>query len=177
MEARIAELVRAGSDEALDALYARYADEIQGVAYLILRDRFAAEDVMAETLITAWKRGRDLRDGGALRPWLLKIATNHALAALRRRRDVRPIDQVDIPTADSTGPVAARIVLLAAVDRLPAQMRAAVVLHYYSDLSVDDVARALGKSPNTIKSQLRVGLGHLRTAWQGADGGRFQDVG
>ena len=58
MEARIAELVRAGSDEALDALYARYADEIHAVAYLIHRDRYAAEDVMAETLITAWPSWR-----------------------------------------------------------------------------------------------------------------------
>ena len=147
MEARIAELVRAGSDEALDALYARYAVEIQAVAYLILRDRYAAEDVMAETLITAWRRGRDLRDGAALRPWLLKVATNHALAARRRHRDTRAIDNVDVATADSTGPLATRIALMAAVDRLPVEMRAAVVLHYFADLSVDDVERALGKEP------------------------------
>ena len=177
MEARIAELVRAGSDEALDALYARYADEIQSVAYLILRDRFAAEDVMAETLITAWRRGRDLRDGAALRPWLMRIATNHALGMRRRRRDVRSIDDVDLASPDPTGPLAARIALTAAVDRLPVEMRAAVALHYFADLSVDDVAHALGKSPNTIKSQLRVGLGQLRAAWQGADDRRFQDVG
>ena len=132
---------------------------------------------MAETLITAWKRGGDLRDGAALRPWLLKIATNHALAARRRRHDVRPVDQVDVAAADSTGPLASRIALLAAVDRLPAEMRAAVVLHYYADLSVDDVAKALGKSPNTIKSQLRVGLGQLRAGLAGGDDRRFQDVG
>ncbi len=177
MEARIAELVRAGSDGALDALYARYADEIQGVAFLILRDRFAAEDVMSETLITAWRRGGDLRDGAALRPWLMRIATNHALGMRRRRRDVRSIDDVEIASGDSTGPLAGRIALLAAVDRLPIEMRAAVVLHYYADLAVDDVARALGKSPNTIKSQLRVGLGQLRAAWSDADDRRFQDVG
>jgi RNA polymerase sigma-70 factor, ECF subfamily len=177
LDARIAELVRAGSDEALDALYARYADEIQGVAFLILRDRFDAEDVMAETLITAWKHGRDLRDGAALRPWLMRIATNHALAIRRKRRDVRPIGDIDLGTADTTGPLAGRIALLAAVDRLPIEMRAAVVLHYFADLSVEDVARALGKSANTIKSQLRVGLGHLRGAWDERADRRFQDVG
>jgi RNA polymerase sigma-70 factor (ECF subfamily) len=177
LDARIAELVRAGSDEALDALYARYADEIQGVAFLILRDRDEAEDVMAETLITAWRRGRDLRDGGALRPWLMRIATNHALAARRKRRDVRPIDDVAIAVADSTGPLATRIALAAAVDRLPVEMRAAVVLHYFADLSVEDVARALNKSPNTIKSQLRVGLAQLRAAWDERADRRFQHVG
>lgn len=111
------------------------------------------------------------------RPWLLKVATNHALAARRRHRDTRSIEHVDVATADPTGPLATRIALMAAVDQLPVEMRAAVVLHYFADLSVDDVARAMGKSPNTIKSQLRVGLGQLRTAWQSADDRRFQDVG
>jgi DNA-directed RNA polymerase specialized sigma24 family protein len=60
LDARIADMVRRGADEALDALYVRYADEIQGVAFLILRDRFDAEDVMADTLITAWRRGPEL---------------------------------------------------------------------------------------------------------------------
>jgi RNA polymerase sigma factor (sigma-70 family) len=177
LEARIADLVRQGADEALDHLYARYADEIQGVAFLILRDRFDAEDVMAETLIAAWRRGRELRDSTALRPWLLKIATNRALSIRRRRRDVRLIEDVEMPTADTTSPVAARMALLSAVDDLPAEMRAAIVLHYFSDLSVDDVARTLGKSPNTIKSQLRVALGRLRAALDEHADRRFQDVG
>jgi DNA-directed RNA polymerase specialized sigma24 family protein len=41
-------------------------------------------------------------------------------------------------------------------------MRAAVVLRYYADLTVDEVARALGKSPNTIKAQLQTALDRLR---------------
>jgi RNA polymerase sigma factor (sigma-70 family) len=177
VEARIAQLVRQGADEALDALFARYADEIQGVAYLILRDRFDAEDVMAETLIVAWRRGRELRDETALRPWLLKIATNKALSMRRNRRTLRLIDDHEIAGGDTTGPLAARMALLAAVDDLPVGMRAAVVLHYFADLSVEDVARSLGKSSNTIKSQLRVALGRLRMAYGERADGRIQDVG
>jgi DNA-directed RNA polymerase specialized sigma24 family protein len=41
-------------------------------------------------------------------------------------------------------------------------MRAAIVLRYYADLSVEEVAAALGKSPNTIKAQLQTGLDRLR---------------
>jgi RNA polymerase sigma-70 factor (ECF subfamily) len=177
LEARIADLVRTGADGALDALYARYADEIQAVAFLILRDRFDAEDVMAETLITAWKRGTDLRDGRALRPWLLKVATNEALTMRRKRRDVRPIADTELPSSDTTGPLATRIALLAAIDGLPVETRAAIVLHYFADLTVDDVARTMGKSSNTIKSQLRVGLGRLRATYNGNADRRFQDVG
>jgi RNA polymerase sigma factor (sigma-70 family) len=49
-----------------------------------------------------------------------------------------------------------------ALATLPPRMRAAIVLHYYADLTVDGVATTLDRSPNTIKSQLREGLAQLR---------------
>ena len=84
---RIARLLQTGAPEAFDALLEQYGSEIQTVAYLIVRDRLDAEDILAETLITAWQKGRDLREPAALRTWLLRIATafrhtSHASAAL-----------------------------------------------------------------------------------------------
>jgi RNA polymerase sigma factor (sigma-70 family) len=55
-----------------------------------------------------------------------------------------------------------RLALLDGMAGLPLQMRAAVVLRYYADLSVDEVAATLGKSPNTIKAQLQTALDRLR---------------
>jgi RNA polymerase sigma factor (sigma-70 family) len=56
------------------------------------------------------------------------------------------------------------VALLDGVADLPPQMRAAVVLRYYADLPVEEVAAALGKSPNTIKAQLQTALDRLRVA-------------
>ena len=70
--------------EALGDLLALHGREIQSVAYLILRDRQLAEDVTIETLLTAFERGGSIRDDSALRPWLLRVATNKALSARRR---------------------------------------------------------------------------------------------
>src|ERR687887_2889918 len=77
------EALRRRRPEALADLLATYGKEIQGVAYLILRDRSAAEDVVVETLLTAYERASDLRDERAFRAWLLRIATNHALGMRR----------------------------------------------------------------------------------------------
>jgi RNA polymerase sigma factor (sigma-70 family) len=60
--------------------------------------------------------------------------------------------------------VANRVTLIAALAGLPPRTRAAVVLHYYADLTVDGVATALGTSQNTVKTQLRTGLERLRAA-------------
>lgn len=138
--------------------------EIQAVAYLILRDRAAAEDVTIETLLTAFEKGGSIRDEAALRPWLLRVAANQALGVRRRGLRMVRLDTVPDRAApgDLGGEAATSIALLASVAELPPAMRAAVVLRYYSDLSVEQVAAALGKSPNTIKAQLQTALDRLR---------------
>lgn len=150
--------------ETLADLLAAHGREIQGVAYLILRDRLLAEDVTIETLLTAFERGGSIRDDEALRAWLLRVATNKALTV--RRSSSRIADLSVVPDAPARGDLARdaveRLALLGAVAALPIQMRAAVVLRYYADLPVDGVAAALGKSPNTVKAQLQVALDRLR---------------
>lgn len=150
--------------ETLGALLEAHGREIQGVAYLILRDRALAEDVTIETLLTAFERGGSIRDDHALRAWLLRVATNKALTA--RRSTGRIVDLSSAPEShapgDLAGEAADKVALLGAVAALPIQMRAAVVLRYYADLPVEGVAAALGKSPNTIKAQLQVALDRLR---------------
>jgi len=156
--------LREGRIETLAQLLEAHGREIQGVAYLILRDRALAEDVTIETLLTAFERGSTIRDDAALRAWLLRVATNKALSV--RRSTARVVDISYLPDAaargDIAGDAADRIAILGAVATLPLQMRAAVVLRYYADLPVEAVATALGKSPNTIKAQLQVALDRLR---------------
>ena len=102
-------------------------------------------------------------DPAALRPWLLRIATNHALG--RRRRGARITFLAVLPEVPASDPDATdHIALLAGLAGLPLRTRAAVVLHYYADLSVADVAAAMGTSPNTVKTQLRQALDRLRAA-------------
>ena len=148
----------------LDELLGLYGREIQAVAYLILRDRDAAEDVVVETILAAFERAGQLRDERALRSWILRIATNRALSA--RRRDARVVRLAVVPDRVAPGDFAAasasRVTLLDGIADLPRQMRAAVVLRYYADLPVEEVAAALGKSPNTIKALLQTALDRLR---------------
>jgi len=157
------EALRRRRPEALDDLLATFGKQIQGVAYLILRDRADAEDVVVETLLTAFERAGDLRDDTAFRPWLMRIATNHALAVRRSQSRVVRLHVVPDLGGGDPGPASTdRVALLDGVADLPAQMRAAVVLRYYADLSVEEVALALNKSPNTIKAQLQTALDRLR---------------
>jgi len=119
-----------------------------------------------DTLITAWRRANDLRDDGALRTWLLRIATRHALSRRRRRRHATtPLDlAVPLPAPPMDEPSADRMSIARALADLPPTMRAAVALHHVAGLTVPEVGNALGSSPNTVKSALREGMARLRAA-------------
>lgn len=121
----LAAALRAGDPAVLDRLLEAHGPELGGVAFLILRDRAEAEDVVVDTLLTALERGADLRDGAALRSWLLRIATNRALGRLRRRRRIVGIEVVGEESDDVFDPAnaAIRATVLNAVNRLPPRMR------------------------------------------------------
>jgi RNA polymerase sigma-70 factor (ECF subfamily) len=160
--------LRGRRPEVLGGLMARYGLEIQNVAYLILRDWSRAEDVLVDTLLAALDRGDTLRDDAALRRWLLRIATNKAIDT--RRATSRVVQLHLVPDREGRRTFEDdRIALLGAVEKLAPRMRAALVLHYYADLPVRDVAEALGTSENTVKTQLREALAHMRQSLGEAD--------
>jgi len=140
-----------------------YGRLLQGVAFHILRNHADAEEVVIDAMLTAWERIGSLRDPGALRAWLLRIAARHALA---RRRRARPshelLDETAAMTIDEADPD--RIALAVALGDLPPRMRACLSLHYYAGLSVPETASVLGISPNTAKFHLKAGLERLREA-------------
>jgi RNA polymerase sigma factor (sigma-70 family) len=148
--------------DALDRLLTLHGREIQAVAFLILRNEHDAEETLADTLLTAWRKIDALRDSTRLRPWLLTTATR---LALRRRRGFRPqvvsLDAApDLPDREHS-PID-RLALQQAINSLPPRMRAVVALHDLADLPLADVAAAVGRSENTVKSQLREARARLR---------------
>lgn len=152
--------LRARHPEALERLLDEYGRLLQGVAFHVLRSHADAEEVVIDTMVTAWQRVGSLRDPAALRPWLLRIAARHALA--RRRRTVPSISLLEGAAMVSGEADPDRVALAQALDGLPPRQRACLSLHYYAGLSVAETASALGISPNTAKFHLKAGLERLR---------------
>lgn len=164
--------LRAQAPGAIEEVLELYGPELLGLAQLLLGNRQDAEDVLIDTVTTAWLRAHQLRDTTALRPWLFRILTNHSFALKRRlarRLGARSLEFAEISGSDMIG-VTDRMDLLAAIRQLPEQMQAALLLRYYADLTVDEIAEALGKSPNTVKNQLRAA--HVRLRHQLLEGAR-----
>lgn len=162
-ETLVADL-KARHPEALGELLRQHGPEIQAVAFLIVRNERDAEEILADTLLTAWRKIDSLRDPTRLRSWLLTTATR---LALRRRRRFQPhllsLDSASNVAADEPSPIN-RLALGQAIKGLPPRMRAVVALHYVADLPTAEIAAVVGRSENTVKTQLREARAKLRAA-------------
>jgi RNA polymerase sigma-70 factor (ECF subfamily) len=154
--------LRVQRPEAIELLLATFGREIQAVAYFIVGSRADAEEILIDTTMTAWRHGKDLRNPTALRPWLLRIATRLALSRRRKIGTAMLELPEDLPLRASDPSDIDRLAMHAELAKLPAQVRAAIVLHYFADLTIAGTAEVLGKSPNTVKVQVRDGLRRLR---------------
>jgi RNA polymerase sigma factor (sigma-70 family) len=126
----------------------------------LLRRRLGAdraEDAFQETFLRALKAYRRLEHAEHLRAWVLTIAQNVALDALRRSK---PSAELLDTGAEDSRPAYENLAEL--TDGLPPKERAAVVLRYGYDLSYDQIASALGSSPDAARQAASMGVRRLR---------------
>lgn len=127
-------------------------------------NRADAEDLVQATLVKAYQSWSRITDPAALDTYVRRVMVNTHISGWRRRRvDEYPTDEIpDSPAADATGDSDLRDVVQRAVDRLPRQMRAAVMLRYYDDMTEPEVAAAMGISVGTVKSTVARAVAKLR---------------
>jgi RNA polymerase sigma factor (sigma-70 family) len=152
--------VRAGDDAAFEAIYDRYAAGMLAFCMHMLGSREAAEDALQLTFVSAYRALRGGDSNISLRPWLYTIARNRCLSELRTRRDTVDVD-VDVATADRpffdglADQVQRRDELremLADIQRLPADQRAALVLFELGDHSHHEIAAVLDVRREKVKA-------------------------
>lgn len=173
---QLVERLQRGSEDALIVLHRRYAGAVYSVAYRVLGEGMAAEEVTQDTFLRLWDRAGSYDPArGALLPWLLTIARRRAIDALRQMGrhlptggevfslDEHPHLEEQI-SGDHTDHELRRS-LMAALHELPAEQRQVIALAYYYGLSHSDIAAHLGEPLGTIKTRLRLGMQKLREAW------------
>ena len=156
----IIQLVQAGQgQEAFERLVPAYRRRVFGLAFSILRDRAAAEDLAQEVFVKLWQALSRYDGRARLSTWIYAITRNAAVSALRaRRRSVSMSDpgvlaEVEgLATSPATDPVDAG--LLRQVEALPEKQRQAVMLYYMDERPVDEVAEMMGMPVNTVKTHL-----------------------
>ena len=143
---------------------------LERVAYLILRDADRAQDAVQDALMRAWRDLRALRDPDAWDAWMRRLTVNACYDVARKDKRRRTVevhvepDPATAGTSDSTAEIGDRDWLGRELARLDLDQRVVLVLHYYLDQTVAEVAQILDIPYGTAASRLHRGLEAMRTS-------------
>jgi RNA polymerase sigma-70 factor (ECF subfamily) len=174
-EREMAALLRRGEASAIEGLYARYGRLAFGLAFRILGDGGAAEDVVQEAFLALWRNAlRFDAERGSLRAWLLAIVRNRAVDQLRGRRTAleNSVEMVAAPRAEEMEAWEAMSLELErkqvreALASLPQEQRQSLELAYFEGLSHSEIATRMEVPLGTVKGRMRLGLEKVRSFLQ-----------
>jgi RNA polymerase sigma-70 factor (ECF subfamily) len=167
-------LVGRKDPEAFEVLYDRHGGVAYSLAYRIVGDRAAAEEVTQEAFISVWRSGARFDAArGSVRSWLLSVVRNRAIDFLRSRASKAPKldfdDEASLeqrPARERTEEEALRretsAELRGALGKLPGEQSKVIELAYFGGFSHSEIARILGLPMGTVKGRMRLGLEKIR---------------
>jgi RNA polymerase sigma-70 factor (ECF subfamily) len=161
--------VRSGDEDGMAQLYDRYSGIVYSVALRVLGDTGAAEDVLQEVFMQLWRTPAAFDSArGSLGAWLVVIARNRAIDALRKRRPESDVEEVVISLPCHLDDETARKQLIervrAAMSGMPQEQSAALDMAFFQGLTHTEIARSTGEPLGTIKTRIRSALMTLRKA-------------
>jgi RNA polymerase sigma-70 factor (ECF subfamily) len=165
-ERRAVERLKSGDIGGLEVLVKKHQVRAIRAAYLIVRDRALAEDVVQSAFVRAYERIGAFDEARPFGPWFMKVVVNDAIKAASRRERTASFpgqhgdDLVTLLVDPETGPqelaeeAEARRRVWAALEELPPAQRAVIVRRYYLGMSEAEMAESGASPPGTIKWRL-----------------------
>jgi len=163
--------LKAGDERAVDELVANYGQRLLAAALFLCGDATEAQDLMIETVTRAVRLIDKFREASSLYSWLYGILFNLNRERSRRRTRSRLVFVADLPDVPDDLPVSGgsldeQVVsdwLAHGIRKLPEIHREVVVLRYYGEQTIPEIAEALGINPGTVKSRLFNAVRDLKT--------------
>ncbi len=158
-------------DQRFERLVEQYQEDVLRICFLYLRDKTLAEDATQETFLKVYRSMDAFRGESSEKTWILKIAMhacydiNHSGWFRFMNRHVTP-ETLPEPCAASAEE---DLALAAAVMELPRKLREVILLRYYQQLNVSEIARALHLSHSSVSGRLRRGRERLKKALEGRE--------
>ena len=188
----LAEALTSGSDAAFEELVRRYQASLFRLAARILGDVRDADCAVQDAFLRAYRARLTFGGRSSLHTWLTRITVNVCLDRLRRKSRLRYLHQFmrrwqhaaqwmeqqassDTSPEDRAASSQQRRLLHRAIGELPAKQRVAFTLRYLEELSVEEVAAAMGVETGTVKSHLFRATQRVRSAVQARTARRSKD--
>lgn len=160
----VADIALPNAPDEFDRFFQSSRTFVVGTLVMLTRSPLAAEDAAQEAYFRAYRRWEKVRELEKPEMWVLRVASNCAISAWRKRRDASDLAD-DLPAPQRE--VVDRWWLEWGLAQLTVPQRAAVILHHLEDEPVDRIAGRLGMSPSAVKTHLHRARARLRRVLQG----------
>lgn len=162
--------VQQGNMNAFEQLFELYKDRAMRTAYLITGNKHTSEDIVQEAFVKCYLSIGSLKDPSHFKAWFFKLLTRLAWKASTKDRSMTPIeniyDQVEQCTDYSLQPSMEQALeakeLVGQIEKLPQKHQTILILYYYNDLSIKEIAKVVGCFEGTVKSRLHAAREKLR---------------
>jgi RNA polymerase sigma-70 factor (ECF subfamily) len=164
-------------DRAFDAVFVSALEPELPMAYrlagYLMADQAEAQDAVQEASVRAWRGWGNLRERDRFHSWFSQILVNVCRTRLRQRskRRTLDVDEVDLESGDPFRASLARDAIGRALSSLSRELRMVVVLRYWGELSLAEIADRLNIPVGTVKSRHHAALQVLRRRIEPAEGG------
>jgi RNA polymerase sigma-70 factor (ECF subfamily) len=167
------QLLYAGNEEALGALYDRYGKVAYSLAYRMLGDVHAVEDAVQESFINIWRRAGSFSNSrGSARTWIMAVVHHRSIDIGRKRRGITPrelpLELERMPEAPND--TWAEFVntldgdsIRECLDQIPKEQREAIQLAYFDGYTQREISESTGIPLGTVKGRIRIGMASLRS--------------
>ena len=151
-----------GSVEAYGILIRKQKEYLYRTAYLYSGNEDDALEIVQETVLRAFRSIRNLKDPGMFRTWITRILINVSKDYYKRVQRRSAAAELEIP--QETGGISAeeRLDLYSAIERLPEKYRTVVILRYFDELKLDEIAYVTGVPRGTVSGWLTRARQELR---------------
>ncbi|HSS62017.1 MAG TPA: sigma factor [Candidatus Limnocylindrales bacterium] len=153
----------AGNEAALNELFRPLLVPAYRLAFMMLRDRTAAEDAVQEAALRCWRKLPRLSADRDPLPWFLGFVANECRNARRSRWRSRVMLGVDDTLVAASGDWGGDPDLLQALTRLRHRDRLVVLMFYYLDMPLEDIAAGTGSKTGAVRSRLYRAVKRLRS--------------
>lgn len=170
--------LKKGSREAFDLLYEKYKNLLIRTAYLITGNKPDSEDAVQETFVKVYLHISELKHDAGLKPWMMQILVRTAYRIGKKRSREVPDEEIESLSEGQAvlSPLGQLIkqeeagMIFRAVEALPVKQRTVVVLYYYNELSVAEIAKMLACREGTVKSRLHTARKFLKGELENREG-------
>lgn len=164
----IIEKIKSGDPKGIDELYNKYSKPALRTAYLITYDSYTAEDTVQEAFVQSLKAINTLKSANSFKPWFYKILTRIAWKQSKNNTYCILVDKLDDKTSPSTNDEYFKNNkydrLYDEINKLNYKLKTTIILFYFNEMSIKEIAKTMGCFEGTVKSRLFTAKAKLRKA-------------